>query len=252
MNAEVSGPSSPKAMMMDSSSSVRSPKRFRMQSSGSGSIMGGSDADQNSSTSSRSVSSNSLFKPLNSSALREQIVGELRKLKFARRNLGNKNKSDTVGEEASSTSFGSKSPQNHSDSSMGSFSPGRDDLTFDPSGNDSIPSSSSTLSAYNQFMLRRRRTNEFNNGGSTSSSNVAGSSNNNNSENDSANRPMFSFNQVVMIIERLVKEKEDDLRQEYDKVLFNRLAEQYEQFVKFTYDQIQRNFDSHSTPSYLS
>lgn len=45
-----------------------------------------------------------------------------------------------------------------------------------------------------------------------------------------------------MICERMLREKESEIRQEYDNVLSQKLAEQYDTFVKFTYDQIQRNY----------
>lgn len=45
----------------------------------------------------------------------------------------------------------------------------------------------------------------------------------------------------------MLREKESEIREEYDNVLTAKLAEQYDAFVKFTYDQIQKNYDS--TPS---
>ena len=65
-------------------------------------------------------------------------------------------------------------------------------------------------------------------------------------------QPIFTFKQVGMICERLLREREDQLREQYDKILSLKLAEQYDTFVKFTYDQIQKRLDSTSTPSYLS
>ncbi|KAI1294724.1 Akirin [Halotydeus destructor] len=65
-------------------------------------------------------------------------------------------------------------------------------------------------------------------------------------------QPLFTSRQVGMICERLVKERESQIRDEYDKVLVAKLAEQYDTFVKFTYEQIHKNFDKGSTPSYLS
>lgn len=50
-----------------------------------------------------------------------------------------------------------------------------------------------------------------------------------------------------MICERMLKEREEKLREQYDAVLNNKLAEQYDAFVKFTYDQIQRRYEA--TPS---
>jgi len=65
--------------------------------------------------------------------------------------------------------------------------------------------------------------------------------------------PLFTFRQVGLICERLMKEREKVMRQEYDQVLNNKLAEQYDTFVKFTYDQIQKRFDANGNiPSYCS
>lgn len=40
----------------------------------------------------------------------------------------------------------------------------------------------------------------------------------------------------------MLREKECEIREEYDNVLTAKLAEQYDAFVKFTYDQIQKNY----------
>lgn len=61
---------------------------------------------------------------------------------------------------------------------------------------------------------------------------------------------LFTFKQVQLICERMLKEREDNLREQYDAVLTTKLAEQYDAFVKFTYDQIQRRYEA--APSYLS
>jgi hypothetical protein len=57
-----------------------------------------------------------------------------------------------------------------------------------------------------------------------------------------------------MICERLLKEQETSLRVQYENVLSTKLAEQYDQFVKFTQDQITRQTvqDNDSGLSYLS
>lgn len=47
-----------------------------------------------------------------------------------------------------------------------------------------------------------------------------------------------------MICESMLKEREDSLREQYDAVLTTKLAEQYDAFVKFTYDQIQRRYEA--------
>jgi len=64
--------------------------------------------------------------------------------------------------------------------------------------------------------------------------------------------PLFTFRQVGLICERVLKERESQIRQEYDDVLNTKLAEQYDTFVKFTYDQIQKRFENGAIPSYLS
>lgn len=47
-----------------------------------------------------------------------------------------------------------------------------------------------------------------------------------------------------MICERMIKEEAEKLREQYDAVLNTKLAEQYDAFVKFTYDQIQRRYEA--------
>lgn len=42
----------------------------------------------------------------------------------------------------------------------------------------------------------------------------------------------------------MLKEREEYLREQYDNVLTTKLAEQYDAFVKFTYDQIQRRYEA--------
>lgn len=63
--------------------------------------------------------------------------------------------------------------------------------------------------------------------------------------------PLFTFRQVALICERMVKEREEQLREMYDKVLTTKMAEQYEAFLKFNHDQIRRGF-SGSEASYVS
>lgn len=65
-------------------------------------------------------------------------------------------------------------------------------------------------------------------------------------------KPLFTFRQVGLICERMLKEQEVQIREEYDQILTMKLSEQYESFVKFTYDQIQKRFESAAAPSYLS
>ncbi|KAE8602942.1 hypothetical protein XENTR_v10014185 [Xenopus tropicalis] len=64
-------------------------------------------------------------------------------------------------------------------------------------------------------------------------------------------QPLFSLRQVGMICERLLKEREDKVREEYEEILTTKLAEQYDAFVKFTHDQIMRRFGEQPA-SYVS
>jgi len=65
-------------------------------------------------------------------------------------------------------------------------------------------------------------------------------------------KPLFTFRQVGVICERMVREREDKLRELYEQALSAKLSEQYDMFVKFTHDQIQRRFEATTAPSYLS
>ncbi|KAF7654057.1 hypothetical protein LDENG_00075240 [Lucifuga dentata] len=64
-------------------------------------------------------------------------------------------------------------------------------------------------------------------------------------------QPLFSLKQVGMICERLLKEREDKIHEEYDEILTAKLAEQYDAFVKFTHDQLMRRFGEQPA-SYVS
>ncbi|XP_067676053.1 akirin-2-like [Haliotis asinina] len=63
--------------------------------------------------------------------------------------------------------------------------------------------------------------------------------------------PLFTFRQVSMICERMVKDREDQIREEYNSVLTNKVAEQYEAFLKFNHDQLRRRFGD-APMSYVS
>ncbi|XP_068135497.1 akirin-2 [Hyperolius riggenbachi] len=64
-------------------------------------------------------------------------------------------------------------------------------------------------------------------------------------------QPLFTLKQVGMICERLLKEREDKVREEYEEILTSKLAEQYDAFVKFTHDQIMRRYGEQPA-SYVS
>lgn len=63
--------------------------------------------------------------------------------------------------------------------------------------------------------------------------------------------PIFSMNQVNLICDRMLKEREQSIREQYDRILSQKLSEQYDAFVKFTHEQIQRRFEN-SQCSYVS
>lgn len=55
--------------------------------------------------------------------------------------------------------------------------------------------------------------------------------------------------QVGMICERMLNERETQLREEYDRILNIKLSEQYDAFVKFSNDQLHRRFEVSTAPS---
>jgi hypothetical protein len=50
----------------------------------------------------------------------------------------------------------------------------------------------------------------------------------------------------------IFQERTDKVRDEYDKILQQKLGEQYDAFVKFIDHQIQQRFTQATVPSYLS
>jgi len=87
--------------------------------------------------------------------------------------------------------------------------------------------------------------------GSTTDFNLESLGSPNSNAYQNKDKPLFTFRQVGLICERMMKEREDCLREMYDQVLSTKLAEQYDMFVKFTYDQIQKRYEA-AAPSYLS
>jgi len=65
-------------------------------------------------------------------------------------------------------------------------------------------------------------------------------------------KPVFTLRQMSIICERMCQERTDKVRQEYDKILQQKLSEQYDAFVKFIDHQIQQRFNQSQLPSYLS
>ncbi|KAF2356859.1 hypothetical protein FHG87_012384 [Trinorchestia longiramus] len=68
----------------------------------------------------------------------------------------------------------------------------------------------------------------------------------------SKDKPLFTFKQVVHLCSQLLRESEATIREEYEKVLALRKAEQYDCFVRFTADQLQPAFPQQHRPTYLS
>ncbi|XP_068611325.1 akirin-1 [Brachionichthys hirsutus] len=64
-------------------------------------------------------------------------------------------------------------------------------------------------------------------------------------------QPSFTLRQVSYLCERLLKDHEGKIREEYEQILNTKLAEQYESFVKFTQDQIMRRYGARPA-SYVS
>lgn len=64
-------------------------------------------------------------------------------------------------------------------------------------------------------------------------------------------KPVFTFRHMNLICRKVFRDFEKELREEYDRVLSEKMHEQYAAFVKFSQDQIRKNCDA-TTPSYLS
>jgi len=61
----------------------------------------------------------------------------------------------------------------------------------------------------------------------------------------------LTFRNVATICEALLKQRENSIREEYDKVLQQKLAEQYEVFCRYSQDQLRQHKPS-SSSSYIS
>jgi len=67
-----------------------------------------------------------------------------------------------------------------------------------------------------------------------------------------AEKPIFTLKQMIMIADRMCEERVEQVRNEYDNILQQKLSEQYDAFVKFIDHQIQKRFTESQAPSYLS
>lgn len=50
--------------------------------------------------------------------------------------------------------------------------------------------------------------------------------------------PVLTLKEVGLVCERMLREKEEQIREEYDRALACRLSEQYDAFLKFNQDQL--------------
>merc|ERR1712063_244547 len=62
---------------------------------------------------------------------------------------------------------------------------------------------------------------------------------------------IFTLSNLQDIVQKAVEERETELREEYDTILANRLADQYHAFVRFNEELISRRFQD-SDCSYVS
>lgn len=62
---------------------------------------------------------------------------------------------------------------------------------------------------------------------------------------------LFSWKQIELICEKMLKEREKGMRAECDRILHDKLADQHDMFMKFTFDAIQKRNDN-CIPSYFS
>jgi len=68
----------------------------------------------------------------------------------------------------------------------------------------------------------------------------------------SKEKPIFTLKQMTIICERMCQERTNKVREEYDKILQQKLSEQYDAFVKFVDHQIKQKYNDTPVPSYLS
>ena len=87
---------------------------------------------------------------------------------------------------------------------------------------------------------------------SSSPSNAWAPSSNSEAKRSRTEEPLFTYKQASLFCERKMKEQETKIREEYEQVLTQQLSEQYDAFVVFNHDQLQKRSESDAVPSYLS
>ena len=63
---------------------------------------------------------------------------------------------------------------------------------------------------------------------------------------------MYAESEVVELVQRAVNEATSRLRDEYTKVLQERLNEQFRSFTKFNHDCVSRHMAANDEPSYIA
>ncbi|UJR21157.1 hypothetical protein I4U23_024256 [Adineta vaga] len=58
-------------------------------------------------------------------------------------------------------------------------------------------------------------------------------------------KPMFTYIQTAQMCARLLREQDKSIREQYEQLLANKRNEQYEQFVRYSHDNIHRNPSKH-------
>ncbi|KHJ40959.1 hypothetical protein D918_08966 [Trichuris suis] len=68
----------------------------------------------------------------------------------------------------------------------------------------------------------------------------------------SPGQPFFSLKQIRHVFARLLREHGLEMEAKFEKLLQERLNDQYMAFLNFTQDQIHRQFQATEIPSYIS
>lgn len=63
--------------------------------------------------------------------------------------------------------------------------------------------------------------------------------------------PMFTQHQIGLVCERMIREREGQLKDEYEQVLSSKLAEQYDAFLMFNKYELHRQYKE-AAASYIS
>lgn len=65
-------------------------------------------------------------------------------------------------------------------------------------------------------------------------------------------KPMLSLEQMNHLCSRQLKEQEENIREEYEKLLKNKSADQYDVFLRFQHDELKKKLSKEERPSYLN